>query len=536
MHPLEWFLVSYEGRDPEETSPGSPPGADRDLPQRSVSVSLTVAVRESGTRKVFRARDVPAPGLSLPASEARAPDHGPFRRLRHVLRLGLTTIADSPHPASEQAPQPASAASQPPAPRVPGSAGGSFWGTLTLAEQEALRSVAVRREFRAGDRLMREGEQADHVMVIIEGRTRVCVDENGWERVLAERGPGELIGERSGLQVRARSASVIAQDAVRVLMVGTEDFTAFVNAHPRVFDIVECQLYHRLTQSAAETRERDEPAVNAVSADSTPPGTIRHTGVPAPYEAMQALWNGQNCTILYSDVVAFSSRDRNDGDRLAIRRALLEITLVALRGIPGAWSQDRGDGLLTVVPPSVPTADVIALLHKELPDALDRHNSAGRESTRFQLRVAVNVGPVTSDTIGVSGEAIIIAARLLDAPIFKNAIAQETAKLGIIASNFVYETVIRHSLNPIDLAGYSEVQAITKEFAIPAWMKLLCGLGPYPYYSPPGVTDWPGSRLGPRRGPGRVSCSAAGTTRSAGIRRPGRAAILSSQRSSSSAR
>jgi Cyclic nucleotide-binding domain len=468
MHPLDWFLGSYEGRDPEETSPGSPPAADRVLPQRSVSVSFTVAVRESGTRKVFRARDVPAPGLSLPASEARTPDHGPFRRLRHVLRLGLTAIADSPHPASEQAPQPASAASQPPAPRAPGSAGGSFWGTLTLAEQEALRSVADRREFRAGDRLMREGEQADHVMVIIEGRTRVCVYENGRERVLAERGPGELIGERSGLQVRARSASVIAQEAVRVLMVGTEDFTAFVNAHPRVFDIVERQLYHRLTQPA---------------------------GVPAPYEAMQALWNGQNCTILYSDVVAFSSRDRNDGDRLAIRRALLDMTLVALRGIPGAWSQDRGDGLLTVVPPNVPTADVIALLHKELPDALDRHNSAGRESTRFQLRVAVNVGPVTSDTIGVSGEAIIIAARLLDAPIFKNAIAQETAKLGIIASKFVYETVIRHCLNPIDLAGYSEVQAITKEFVIPAWMKLLCGLGPYPYYSPPGVTDWPGNQL-----------------------------------------
>jgi class 3 adenylate cyclase len=155
------------------------------------------------------------------------------------------------------------------------------------------------------------------------------------------------------------------------------------------------------------------------------------------------------------------------------------MTLVALRGIPGAWSQDRGDGLLTVVPPSVPTAEVIALLHKELPDALDRHNGAAPESTRFQLRVAVNVGPVTSDTIGVSGEAIIIAARLLDAPIFKNAIAKETAKLGIIASKFVYETVIRHCLNPIDLAGYSEVQAISKESVIPAWMKLLGGLGPY---------------------------------------------------------
>jgi hypothetical protein len=132
-------------------------------------------------------------------------------------------------------------------------------------------------------------------------------------------------------------------------MVGTEDFTAFVNAHPRVFDIVERQLYDRLTQPAAETRERNEPVVNAVPADSTLAGTIRHTEQPAPYELMQVLWNGQNCTILYSDVVAFSSRDRNDGDRLAIRRALLDMTLVALRGYTGhlvsgprRWPADSG--------------------------------------------------------------------------------------------------------------------------------------------------------------------------------------------------
>jgi CRP-like cAMP-binding protein len=504
MHPLEWFLGSYEDRDPADTGSGSPPADDRDNSQRSVTVSFTLALRESGAWKVIRARGVPTPGLSLPVSEARAPERGPFRRLRHVLRQGLTAMAESPYPGSGQPPQPEPAtAGQPREPQVPGSAGLSFWEELTLAEQEALRSVAVRQEFRAGDRLMHEGDQADHVMVIIEGRTRVCVDENGWERVLAERGPGELIGERSGLQVSVRSASVIAQETVRVLTVGTADFTAFVNAHPRVFDIVERQLYDRLTQ-------------------------------PAAYETMQPLWNGQNCTILFSDVVAFSSRERNDGDRLAIRRALLDMTLFVLRGMPGAWSQDRGDGLLTVVPPSIPTADVVALLHKELPEALDRHNSAGRESTRFQLRIAVNVGPVTSDTIGVSGEAIIIAARLLEAPVFKDAIARDTAKLGIITSKFVYETVIWHCLSPLELAGYSEVQAVTKEESvIPAWMKLFGGPGPYPYYFPPGVSDSPGTALatwlflahasGPfgmkgltilpngRQWTPAVSCSAAGT-------------------------
>jgi CRP-like cAMP-binding protein len=384
-----------------------------------------------------------------PAAQVRAePSEPTHTRPRLTPPETDAAMAESPYLGlgSGQPPQPEPAAGQPREPRVSRSARASFWRELTLAEQEALRSVAARQDFRAGDRLMREGDQADHVMVIIEGHTRIVVDENGRERVLAERGPGELIGERSGLQHSVRSASVIAQEAAAVLTVGTEDFTAFVNAYPRVFDIVERQLYDRLTQPIADR--------------------------PAAYEVMQPLWNGQNCTILFSDVVAFSSRDRNDGDRLAIRKALLEMTLFVLRGIPGAWSQDRGDGLLTVVPPSIPTADVMTLLHRELPAALDRHNSTGDEPIRFQLRIAVNVGPVTSDTIGVSGEAIIIAARLLEAPAFKNAIATSSANLGIIAPPFVFDTAIRHCLNSVELVGYSRIQAVTKGCRVRAWVKL----------------------------------------------------------------
>ena len=155
----------------------------------------------------------------------------------------------------------------------------NFWAALTEDEQEDLKSVASIRTFAAGGRIMREGDQADHVMVIIEGRARICVDENGWERVLAERGPGQLIGERGGLQVRVRSASVIALDAVRVLMAATEDFTAFVKAHPRVFDIVESQLYDRLTQAPAESGSAASPAPLASGLTARGP---RPPGAPRP--------------------------------------------------------------------------------------------------------------------------------------------------------------------------------------------------------------------------------------------------------------
>ena len=177
-------------------------------------------------------------------------------------------------------------------------------------------------------------------------------------------------------------------------------------------------------------------------------------------------------------MVGFGARMRTDGDRLLIREVLFRMTQAAVQDMPDAQSEDRGDGFLTVVPPNVSTARVINRLFKELPTALELHNGTQHESARFKLRLAVNVGPVVSD-MGVSGEAIIVAARLVEAPHFKEAIAASPASLGVIASPFVYETVIRHGTDPRDLASYHEVPVEVKESDTTAWMKLF-GAPPSP--------------------------------------------------------
>jgi hypothetical protein len=150
---------------------------------------------------------------------------------------------------------------------------------------------------------------------------------------------------------------------------------------------------------------------------------------------------------------------------------LFRMTQSAMQPVPDARSEDRGDGFLTVVPPTVPTARVIGLVLKAFPAALEHHNIHQRESARFKLRLALNVGPVVSD-MGVSGEAIIVAARLVEAPHFKEALRKSTASLGVIASPFVYETTIRHSTDPMDVASYTEVPVEVKESDTTAWMKL----------------------------------------------------------------
>jgi hypothetical protein len=334
-----------------------------------------------------------------------------------------------------------------------------FWEALNPVERDAFRLSALARTFAAGATLIREGDQADHVIVILSGRTKICVEENGRERVLAVRGPGQLVGERAALQISVRSASVVALETVQALVARTRDFAAFISDHPRVLDIVEQQVYDRLAQDPAGY---GPPAFCNVPADHVVTA-VRPAPHPRPL-------NGENCTIMLSDVVGFGSDSRTDEDRRVIREALFSMTHTVLRDLPDEWSwDDRGDGLLTVVSPSVPTAKVVAHLHKELPGALDEHNRVYPDSARIQLRVAINVGPVASDVMGVSGEAIIVTARLVEAPVFKRVMRESGASLGIVASTFIYESVIRHG--PY-LEGYSEVPVKVKESSTVAWMKL----------------------------------------------------------------
>ena len=123
----------------------------------------------------------------------------------------------------------------------------NFWAVLSPTERRAFESASNERTFAPGTALMREGEQADEVIVIREGWTKVCLDEDGRERVIAKRGPGDLIGERGTVPGNVRSASVFALDTVRALVMKTADYAAFIAEYPGVPDLVKKQTYDRGT-------------------------------------------------------------------------------------------------------------------------------------------------------------------------------------------------------------------------------------------------------------------------------------------------
>jgi CRP-like cAMP-binding protein len=353
----------------------------------------------------------------------------------------------------------------------------NFFNSLAPAESEAFTAVAVEKSFPRGSQLMSEGDQANYVMVIRSGWTRITVRDNGGERVVAERGPGQLVGERAALRRNIRSATVTALDEVTVLAMKTVDFASFIDAHPRVLDVVENQIYDRLLENP-----------EGYAQDGWP-GALSRTGASRALHArlQSESLRGENCTVLLTDVVGFGALHRTDYDRRIIRREGLEMMQESLGPLWEACiSQDRGDGLLIVAPPQIPTVRIIERINRELPDRLRLHNRTYSESARFHLRVGTHVGPVVGDHLGVTGETIIRAARLVEAPVLKETMAETGTGLGIIVSEFVYEIAIAHIGNFIDAAEYTKVDVSNKEFRGSAWVRLMnvsplvCGPLPRP--------------------------------------------------------
>jgi signal-transduction protein with cAMP-binding, CBS, and nucleotidyltransferase domain len=123
----------------------------------------------------------------------------------------------------------------------------NFWSQLGLAERGDVVSAASKQTFPRGTTLMREGEQAGNVMIILDGWTEVSVSAEGQERVIARRGPGDLIGEHGAPPVGLRSATVVTVEEVLALVITTEDFAAIISDHPSMHDMVKRQAYDRQT-------------------------------------------------------------------------------------------------------------------------------------------------------------------------------------------------------------------------------------------------------------------------------------------------
>jgi len=90
------------------------------------------------------------------------------------------------------------------------------------------------RAYRAGDVLCREGEAGDVMFVIQAGSVRISKQVGGEDKPLAVLGPGEFVGEMAILNNKPRTATAVAVDEVRCLVIDAKTLETMVSRNAEI--------------------------------------------------------------------------------------------------------------------------------------------------------------------------------------------------------------------------------------------------------------------------------------------------------------
>lgn len=424
----------------------------------------------------------------------------------------------------------------------------SFWHSLDAGDRDAFAALAREQVFWAGTTLCRQDDTTTDVILIKFGWVKVTEEIDGEEQIIAVRGPGDTVGERAALRSASRSATVVALETVRTLVISAARFRDLLAERPHILQVLNRQEYERGAQAAVDEYANQREDMERQLASRLFELTLRRGGfeqdgavtitlplsaqeladwVGVPLEAVTSYlksWGRRgiihaarhqvtvvdgaalekicgltpiaqapssglpasklganplaplNCSIFFTDIANFGDPRRNDDDRRVVQKALYEMLQESFEGAQVPWAscvnEDRGDGVHIIAPATVSTVLLVDPLLPLLAFKLKRHNRRAADPVRIQLRVALHVGPVLQDARGLSGQALIHAARMLDAPILKQSLAATRADLAFMASAHVYDTVIRHTPGLVDPAAFRRVRYQVKEAKITSWMYL----------------------------------------------------------------
>jgi class 3 adenylate cyclase len=144
---------------------------------------------------------------------------------------------------------------------------------------------------------------------------------------------------------------------------------------------------------------------------------------------------------------------------------------------------DRGDGVLVLLRPAdeLPKPLLLSRLIPILASLLVAHNSGISPSDQprmLRLRTVIHAGEVHYDENGPFGEDLDVAFRLLDAPRFKTHLKNATVPLALVASDYIYQTIIRHGYDGIAEEEFLPLVSVTVGLQRrKGWVQLPCAGG-----------------------------------------------------------
>ncbi len=195
-------------------------------------------------------------------------------------------------------------------------------------------------------------------------------------------------------------------------------------------------------------------------------------------------------TIVTVDIADFSNNQRMAIHQTEVRDGLYGVVKRAFDSVgidyDRCYSEDRGDGMLILVPATFPKSELADKLPERLLSEIRRFNSTRVAEARMKLRVAVHAGDIRKDDHGWIGLPVIVAFRILDAHDAKVALRHSDGLLAMIASDHFYTEVILQDPGTAPEA-YRQIEVLIKSFKGHAWLRLH-GENPGPSRHPP-VTE-----------------------------------------------
>jgi CRP-like cAMP-binding protein len=127
----------------------------------------------------------------------------------------------------------------------------SIFSDLDGTSAAALERLADLREYPDGAVVVSQDDPGDSLFVLVSGRVKVVLyGDSGREIILSIfKAPGDFFGEMSLLDNQPRSATVIAAERSRLLVLSRRDFQAHIESHPRTALRVLTELSRRLRQA-----------------------------------------------------------------------------------------------------------------------------------------------------------------------------------------------------------------------------------------------------------------------------------------------
>jgi len=123
-----------------------------------------------------------------------------------------------------------------------------IFADLSAEDLELVANIAREEWYPANTAIFHQGEEGNMMFVIVDGHLDVVRTLNGTEQVLAQRGPGEFLGEMAIIEAAPRVATLRTQSEVRVLAINGETFKGILRERPDVSFAVLRSVSRRLRE------------------------------------------------------------------------------------------------------------------------------------------------------------------------------------------------------------------------------------------------------------------------------------------------